>query len=543
MDDRELLSDYVRTGSQSAFTEIVARHIDWVYGACRRRVVDPALAEDVTQAVFIVLAKKAKTLGEKVVLVGWLMNAIHFASADALKRQARRREHERRAAAMKSTESAPAEYADTADIIPHVDEALNQLPAAYRDAIALRFYCHRSYAEIAVALGVHEAAAKKRVSRGLEKLRTILRSKGGMFTVASLTAALAAAAPAELQAQVISVATTGQAGLALAIAQGTLQLMEFARLKITVPLAVAALGISALTCVVCQFGGELGGLNQPSPPAMAAALKQRESPQLPAPQAWPDLDRSLLRFTDKGGAFEQFHLAVPIQALPGRDIAPVEVVVERNGEAGALLVTTAREGLPFAYVAGDLLVQLDEENPGGLVAATGARPGLVVCAQQSGNSMMQVRVAAAAHRQIDVNLGSLLDCLQADAALLDRDEASLRFLSSKGGGRFFLAAERQPGTPPLSGFCVTEYVRLAVQIRQINVGAGSTTLPHLTLPMIEGLGLSVRQIPAPQGQRDLLPPAGFFDHAAHRATAARLRTLIQGPDKTNPNVRQLASAE
>src|SRR5947209_7648971 len=72
MNDQELLHDYAEKGSEAAFAALVRRHIDLVYSAALRMVVDPHLAEDVTQAVFLAVAKAAQKLEHRLVLSGWL---------------------------------------------------------------------------------------------------------------------------------------------------------------------------------------------------------------------------------------------------------------------------------------------------------------------------------------------------------------------------------------------------------------------------------------------------------------------------------------
>src|SRR3954468_24028661 len=96
MDDFVLLSRYVESGCQESFQEIVTRHSGWVFSLSLRAVRDRHLAEDVTQAVFIVLARKARTIREGTPLSGWLFKVSRFAVSDALKRRARIKNRENR---------------------------------------------------------------------------------------------------------------------------------------------------------------------------------------------------------------------------------------------------------------------------------------------------------------------------------------------------------------------------------------------------------------------------------------------------------------
>src|SRR3954451_1120185 len=101
-DDFELLSKYAHQGSQPAFCELVRRYVDLVYSSAARQVGDPHAAEDVTQAVFIVLTQKARQIRAGLVLSAWLLGVTRFAAKDHLKR-ARRRRHYEQAAALERT--------------------------------------------------------------------------------------------------------------------------------------------------------------------------------------------------------------------------------------------------------------------------------------------------------------------------------------------------------------------------------------------------------------------------------------------------------
>lgn len=86
-DDMRLLREYVGDRSENAFAVLVSRHTNLVYSTALRQTCNPQLAEEVTQAVFILLARKADSLGEKTVLTGWLYRTACYVSGSALKRE------------------------------------------------------------------------------------------------------------------------------------------------------------------------------------------------------------------------------------------------------------------------------------------------------------------------------------------------------------------------------------------------------------------------------------------------------------------------
>ncbi len=212
--DQELLRDFVARKSEAAFAELVHRHIDHVYSAALRMVCDTHLAADVTQDVFIALAKSTGQLADRPVLSGWLHRTAQNLAANIVRAEVRRRTREQKAAAMNELLGNEPD-ATWETISPQLDAALGELDDADRDALTLRYFERKSAREMAGILGTSEDAAQKRVNRAVERLRETFSKRKltvGASTLAGLiTANAVQSAPVGLAATLSTAALAGTA--------------------------------------------------------------------------------------------------------------------------------------------------------------------------------------------------------------------------------------------------------------------------------------------------------------------------------------------
>ncbi|GEM_PF-2488779 len=271
--DHELLEQFRTRGDESAFRQLVARHVGMVFAVAERVTANRPLAEEVAQSTFAQLAGKAETIGANVIVAGWLYHTARNLALAAARSEERRRQREQIAATMNSNEP------DSGVVAQHLETAMDQLQTEDRDVLLLRYFEDRNLRDVGSELGVSEDAARMRVNRALEKLRGAFGRLGiagsATWLVATLPTSAAAAVPAGLGATISTAVLSGTAiaaTTAAIVTHTTSNAMNLFNLKTTA--AILAVGAVTGTSTYLVKENEAAGLRaeQSSQSAMQSQL-------------------------------------------------------------------------------------------------------------------------------------------------------------------------------------------------------------------------------------------------------------------------------
>ncbi len=310
-DDTSLLRRFVQQHANDAFAELVRRHLNLVYFAALRQTHgDTHHAEDAAQATFTFLAQKAGSLLAHPNLAGWLHTVACHHARDLNRAEHRRLQREQTAHVMHEITSAEANDETWAQVRPIIDDALQDLAPDDREAVLLRYFENRPFAEIGVELQLGENAARMRVTRALGQLETALARRGVKSTSAALATVLAIPA--------VMAAPPGLAGTISSTAL-TATVLTASKIMISAKLITTVASLTAFAAL----GTAIYQHNQLQASRVeTAALRQKQS------DLQADLAIEKKRAAEASGKLQ----AITANALPPlNSSAPVEEQLTNNG--------------------------------------------------------------------------------------------------------------------------------------------------------------------------------------------------------------------
>ena len=352
--DAELLEQFARNESEEAFAELVRRHIALVHSVALRHTDNPQHAQEITQAVFIILARKAASLGRKTVLGGWLYHTARLTAANFRRAEFRRVRREQEAFMQSTLEETPSNNV-WQELSPLLEEAMAHLGATDRDAVVLRFFENKSLAEVGTALGLEERAAQKRVNRALEKLRKLFSKRGVTLSATLIAGAVAAnsvqAAPAGLAVTVTAAAAKGTtiSATLTTLVKGTMKTLTWLKLKFTIGVGVTALLAGGVATVAIS---QTGGGDNPTPQQI---VKQAQ-----------DAYAALSSYSDRGTVVFQLGNQAVTTTFNLRLQRPNLYRIDWSQTAG----TIVSKGVVWSDGSGD---NLQMTSPAFMAAATGQK--------------------------------------------------------------------------------------------------------------------------------------------------------------------------
>jgi len=375
--DMELVKEYASRKSEDAFTTLVSRHLNMVYSVALRQVGNVQQAQEITQAVFLTLARKAPGLRDSTVLSGWLFQTARLTAANFQRSELRRKRREQELFMESNLNEGTADL--WREISPLLNDAIASLGGKERDAIMLRFIEGKNLREVGATLGVTEEAAKKRVSRGVEKLRTFFGSRGARFSSDVLGGVIEAkavqTAPASLAAVVIAGALNPATASSstLLLMKTTVKWMAWMKMKAALLTGTAVLLASATVGVITVYSG-------------SANDQKGEAKEATTKATPPETNRNVLVFRNQASwnrnpdfedvlATEGLKFEVKESSeMQGTDLRPYGVVIIPGSQDRDFYNDYAGNAVRFArYVTagGTLVLELNGAEGSGIILPGG----------------------------------------------------------------------------------------------------------------------------------------------------------------------------
>jgi RNA polymerase sigma factor (sigma-70 family) len=263
--DRQLLEAFAKNRDAAAFEVLVQRHGPLVLGVCKRVLHEEHDAEDAFQATFMVLARKADSIRRQEAVGSWLCGTAYRLALKARAAAGRRREQERQAGQMASTQTEPDPHWQ--ELRPVLDEELNRLPDKYRVPLVLCYLQGKTNEAAAKELGWPIGSISYRLAQAREKLRVRLLERGVVLSGAALPALLAENASAAVQGPLIdatvsaslafaageAAAVAGSSAAAVALAEAGVQAILFAKAKLIALTCCAVLAVTGTVGVTYKI--------------------------------------------------------------------------------------------------------------------------------------------------------------------------------------------------------------------------------------------------------------------------------------------------
>jgi RNA polymerase sigma factor (sigma-70 family) len=201
------LDRFLASNDSFAFEELVKRHSGMVLGVCRRITGSESHAEDAAQAVFIALAKKAKSLRSYQSIAGWLHNAARFTSLHLRDSEILRKKREEEAMKSVQFDSVEVPYQMEEEFRALLDQELSALPEKYRQALILHHLEGMKIKEAAQSLGLSMDTLATHIRRGRDLLHKRLVRRGIVLTSAAFTLLLDKSAEASISSSFVQTTT------------------------------------------------------------------------------------------------------------------------------------------------------------------------------------------------------------------------------------------------------------------------------------------------------------------------------------------------